>query len=132
VAANTSAEISDAALALCNQPIDAVVQVAGNLTTAAFASIAQAARRARLPLFGALSSNIHDGAAVVVARDYFDGGREAGLMAARIMRGENPARIPFQPLRTTKTLVNPEAARAVGLTVPASVMHRAAVIDTHD
>jgi ABC-type uncharacterized transport system substrate-binding protein len=129
VAANTSSEISDAALALSNQPIDAVVQVAGNLTSAAFASITQAARRARLPLFGSLSSNIHDGAAVVVARDYFDGGREAGLMAARIMRGENPARIPFQPLRTTKTLVNAEAARALGLTIPASVMHRAAVIN---
>ena len=131
VAANTSAEIADAALALCNQPLDAVVQVAGNLTTAAFASITQAARRARLPLFGSLSSNSQDGAAVVVARDYFDGGREAGLMAARIMRGENPARMPLQPLRTTRTLVNAEAARAVGLTIPASVMQRAAQNTPH-
>jgi ABC-type uncharacterized transport system substrate-binding protein len=130
VAANTSAEIPDAALSLCNQPIDAVVQVAGNVTTAAFASITQAARRTRLPLFGALSSNSKDGAAVVVARDYFDGGHEAGLMAARIMRGESAAKIPFKPLLTTKTLVNVDAAKAVGLTIPASVIRRAAV--THD
>jgi len=132
MAANTSAEISDAALALCTQPIDAVVQVAGNLTTVAFASITQAARRARLPLFGSLTSNIHDGATVVVARDYFEGGREAGLMAARIMRGESPADIPFQPLRATKTLVNVEAARAAGFMPPKSVMQRAVVVDSRD
>lgn len=128
VAVNTSAEISDAALALCNQRIDAVVQVTSNITTAAFASITQAARRAHLPLFGALSSNIQDGAAVVVARDYFDGGHEAGLMAARIMRGESPSKIPFKPLLTTKTLVNPEAATALGFTIPPSVMQRATVV----
>ncbi len=125
VAANTSSEIADAALSLCNQPLDAVVQVAGNMTTAAFASITQAARRTHLPLFGSLSSNSQDGAAVVVARDYFDGGREAGLMAARIMRGESPARMPLQPLRTTKILVNVEAARALGMTIPDSVVQRA-------
>src|SRR5512140_1867165 len=35
VAANTSAEMPDAAAALCSQSIDAVVQIAGNLTSAA-------------------------------------------------------------------------------------------------
>ena len=37
-----------------------------------------------------------DGAALVLARDYFDSAREAGLVAARVMRGENPASIPFR------------------------------------
>jgi ABC-type uncharacterized transport system substrate-binding protein len=122
---NTSTEISDAALALCNQNLDAVTQVAGNLTTAAFASITQAAQRARIPVFGSLSGNARDGAAVVVARDYFDGGREAGLMAARIMRGERPATIPFQPLTKTKVIVNLDAARAAGLTIPPAFRQRA-------
>lgn len=128
VAANTSAEMSDAAAALCNQPIDAVVQIAGNLTTASFASLTQAARRARIPLFGSLSSDSLAGAAVVVARDYFDGGRDAGMMAARIMRGERPADIPFQPLKKTKTIINLESARATGLTVPDSLRQRPGVV----
>ena len=128
VAANTSAEVSDAALALLAQDLDAVCQVASNLTTAAFASIAQAAQRAHVPVFGFLSSDLHNGAAVVTARDYFDGGREAGLMAARIMRGESPASIPFQPLRSTTLLVNLEAARAMGFTIPPAVVQRAATV----
>lgn len=127
VAANTSAEMPDAAAALCNQAPDAIVQIAGNLTTAAFASITQAARRARVPLFGSLNSDFQSGAAVVVARDYFDGGREAGMMAARIMRGERPATIPFQPLKKTRTLVNLAAAEATGLALPEQLLQRPGV-----
>ena len=104
------------------------MQIAGNLTTVAFASITQAARRARIPLFGSLTSNAHDGAAVVVARDYFDGGHAAGLMAARIMRGEQPAAIPFVPLKKTRIVVNLDAARAMGLQVPPSVVQRASAV----
>lgn len=125
---NTSSEIADTALALCDQSIDAVVQIAGNLTTAAFASITQAARRNHLPVFGALSGNAHDGAAVVVARDYYDGGRDAGAMAARIMRGENPASMPFQLLSKTRIIINQGAVRSMGLTIPDALRQRAAQV----
>jgi ABC-type uncharacterized transport system substrate-binding protein len=130
VAANTASEVSDATLSLLSRNVDAFCQVGGNLTTAAFASIAQPARRAKVPVFGFLSSDLENGAAVVVARDYFDGGRDAGLIAARIMRGEKPAGIPFQPLRTTRILVNQKAARAVGLAIPAPVLQRATKVVT--
>lgn len=126
VAVNTSAEVSDAALSLLAQDPDAICQCASNLTTAAFAAIVQPAQRARVPVFGFLSSDADNGAVAVLARDYRDGGREAGLMAARIMRGETPASIPFEPLRSTRLLVNLEAARAVGLTIPPAVVQRAA------
>jgi len=125
VAANTSAEVPDAALALLAQRVDAICQAGSNVTTSAFASIAQPAQRAGVPVFGFLSGDLPAGAAVVLARDYVDGGHEAGLMAARIMRGASPATIPFQPLRTTRLLVNLDAARASGLTVPAAVVQRA-------
>jgi ABC-type uncharacterized transport system substrate-binding protein len=41
------------------------------------------------------------------------------------MRGERPAAIPFKPLRATQLLVNLEAARALGLTIPSTVVARA-------
>jgi putative ABC transport system substrate-binding protein len=46
-------------------------------------------------------------------------------MAARIMRGENPADIPLEPLTSSKLLVNEEAARAIGMRIPDSVLARA-------
>ncbi len=125
VPTNTSADVPDAALSLMSRPLDAVCQIAGNLTASAFPSIVQAARKAKLPIFGFQSSQAHGGACVVVARDYYDGGREAALMAARVMRGENPASMPFTPLRTTRLLINLKAAKSCGLIIPASVLHKA-------
>ncbi len=125
VAANSSAEVSDAALALCSRKIDAVCQIPGNLTAASFPGIAQAARNAMLPIFAFQSTQVQAGAAVVLARDYYDGGRESGLIAARVMRGENPANIPFQPFTKTKLIINLEAAKASGLKIPSSLLEKA-------
>ncbi len=130
VPASTSSELPDAALALCSMKIDAVCQVAGNLTVTGFTSIARAARDAGLPAFGFMTSQAEQGAMAVVARDYYDGGVEAAQLAVRVMRGESPASIPLQLLRKNKIILNLAAARAVGLTIPASVLNKAGkVID---
>ncbi|HET9549842.1 MAG TPA: ABC transporter substrate binding protein, partial [Candidatus Binatia bacterium] len=125
VAANTSADVADAALALTSQRIDVICQIPGNLTAAAFPSIAAAANKAKLPIFAFQSSQARYGAAVVLARDYGDAGREAGLLAARVMRGENPGKIPFIPYSKTKLVVNTKAARHIGLTIPPSLVKKA-------
>lgn len=124
VPVNTSAEVADAALALCSRRIDAVCQITGNLTASSFPSIAQAARRAKLPLF-AFQSTLSEVAVVTLARDYHNAGQEAALIAARVMRGENPATIPFKSYTQTRIIINLEAARAVGLTIPPALMQRA-------
>jgi ABC-type uncharacterized transport system substrate-binding protein len=118
--------VPDAALALVGKGIDAFCQIGGNLTAAAFSGIAQAASKGKVPVFAFQKAQAKEGAAVVLARDYHDAGREAGLLAARVMRGASPAKIPFQSFNKTKLFVNPEAARAVGLTLPETLLRRAA------
>ncbi len=131
VAANTAAEVADAALSLASRKIDAICQLPGNLTASAFPTISEAARRARLPLFGFQTSAAEAGAQLVVARDYRDAGAAAALLAVRIMRGESPGSIPFEPSRQTRLVANVDAARAIGLRIPASVLARAQrVIDS--
>ena len=125
VPANTSSDLPDAALALCSMRIDAVCQVAGNLTATGFTSIARAAREARLPAFAFMSSAAEQGAIAVVARDYYDGGIETAQLAVRVMRGESPASIPIQPLIKNKIVLNLATARAIGLTIPQSIVQKA-------
>ena len=125
MAAETSGDVPDAALALCNRKIDAICQVPGNLTASAFPAIARAAQKGRLPLFAGLSSQARAGAAAVASRDYFDAGVDAGLMAARIMRGENPAGIPIESFSKTKIILNLPAAKECGLTLPQGLIARA-------
>jgi len=125
VAANSAPEVGEAAVALVAAGVDAIVQLPGNLTAAAFPSIAQVARRSRVPMFGFQSTQAKHGAVAVVARDYYDGGREAAHMAARVMRGESPATIPFVGIAKTRLLLNLTAARELGLTPPPALVSKA-------
>jgi ABC-type uncharacterized transport system substrate-binding protein len=125
IAVNSITEMPDAATSLASRDLDAIVQVASNLTTSSFASIARAADSARVPLFGGLSGDLDNGAAVVIARDYHDAGLQSAALAIRILQGENPANIPFQPLSTSLLQVNLDAARAQGFALPRAIVARA-------
>lgn len=125
VAAETATDVPDAAAALMSRDIDAVLQMPGNLTASAFGSIAEAGRRARLPIFAFQKSQAIGGALVVVGRDYHDSGRHAAHLAARIMRGENPAKIPLEDFSKTRLIINLDAARALNVTLPPDLVKSA-------
>lgn len=118
VPANQAGELPDAALSLCSRQLDAVVQVVDNLSVTGFPTIAHAAAQARLPVFSCISDSVRQGAVLAVARDYYDAGRETAVKAARVMRGESPARIPFSPPATSQIVVNLKNAQKLGLDIP--------------
>jgi ABC-type uncharacterized transport system substrate-binding protein len=123
--ASTSSEVPDAALAMTTRGVQAICQIPGNLTAAAFASIAHAAAQAKVPVFAFQTSQAHDGAAVVLSRDYIEAGKMSAAMAAKIMRGENPATMPFQAVTKTRLIVNLPAARNARLDLPQDLVQKA-------
>ena len=125
VPAETATDVPDASAALMSRDIDAVLQIPGNLTASAFGSISEAARRAHVPVFAFQKSQAIGGAMVVVARDYNDSGRHAAHLAARIIRGENPKSIPLEDFAKTSLIVNLDAARALGITLPPALLRSA-------
>src|SRR4029079_10775258 len=104
VPAETATDVPGASAALMSRDIDAVLQIPGNLTASAFGSISEAARRSHLPIFAFQKSQAIGGAMVVVARDYKDSGRHAAALAARIMRGEVPKKIPLEDFGKTSLI----------------------------
>lgn len=128
MAANSAAEVAEAALALSTSRIDAICQIPGNLSVTAFPSIVQAARRARMPVFVFQTAQLHGGAVLAVSRDYHGAGTEAGRLAARVIRGESTASLPFVEYAPTKLIVNLEAARQIGFSMPSAVVERAAEV----
>lgn len=125
VAAETATDVPDAAAALMSRDIDAVLQIPGNLTASAFGSISEAGRRAHIPIFAFQKSQAIGGAMVVVGRDYRDSGRHAAHLAARIMRGESPAKIPLEDFQKTRLIVNLAAARALNITLAPALVRSA-------
>ena len=124
VGVSSTGEVPDAALALCGRNVDAICQISDNLTGGSFASIAQAAKRARLPLMGFASGQSKSGAFITVSRDFFDGGVASAEIAARVLRGESPASIPFQLFQGLKYVFNPAAAASCGVVIPPDLLRR--------
>jgi len=128
VAVARSSETAEATIALCREPIDAVCQVAENTTRPGFGLIVRKATDARLPVFCFETNHIKLGATLALARDYYDSSVEAGEVAVRILRGEDPANIPFANARSETLTINPAAAAKVGLTIPERVLQRAKIV----
>ena len=125
VPAETATDVPDAAAALMSRDIDAVLQIPGNLTASAFGSISEAARRAHIPVFAFQKSQAVGGAMVVVARDYRESGRHAAHLAARIIRGESPSKIPLEDFGKTSLIVNLDAAQALNISLPPALVRSA-------
>lgn len=86
--------------------------------------IAAQARRHGLPFMHDIPQ-LADSALLVYGPDFEDIFRRAGLYTARILKGERPAEMPIEEPRSFQLIVNLKTARALGITLPQSVLLRA-------
>ncbi len=125
VGVSTSGEVADAALALCSRQLDVFCQISDNLTGASFTSVAEAAKRYKLPLLGFAQGQADKGAFMTVSRDYYDGGVETARLIARVLRGENTATIPFTLVSKITYTYNLPVAAQLGIRIPPALLAKA-------
>ena len=128
VAANTSGELPDAAAALAGRPIDAILQISDNLSSAGFSSIAQAARRAQKPLLSLNSTTAKLGSPLAMGRDYHGAGEATAAMIERVIAGTPIAEIPITLPPKVKLVLSPANAAAVGMTLPPALLAEGEVL----
>jgi ABC-type uncharacterized transport system substrate-binding protein len=116
---NGPTEVSDAALTLCRSGVDVICQISDNLSNATFPAIARACDTAKTPLFTFSPTLVKRGAVLGLGTDFAENGREAGLLAAEVIRGAEPSRIPFRATTRTRRSVNLANARRFGVSIPA-------------
>ena len=87
--------------------------------------IAQLALRHRIPTVHQAPEFVAAGGLVSYAVSFQESHRLAGVYTGRMLRGEKPAALPVQRVSKMELSVNLKTARALGLTVPQSVLSRA-------
>jgi putative ABC transport system substrate-binding protein len=118
-------EIETAITALGREPGGGLVVTGGAFTAVHRAPIILAAARNNVPAVYVASFNVRDGGLLSYGPDRVDAWRRAATYVDRILRGAKPAELPVQLPTKFEMAVNLKTAKALGLTVPQSILLRA-------
>jgi len=123
---HNDAEIETAIIALGREPGGGLVAMPDNFVGAHRASIISAAARNNVPAVYARSFWARDGGLLSYGPDLVvDDSRRVATYVDRILRGEKPGDLPVQFPTKFELVVNLKTAKALGLTVPHSILLRA-------
>jgi putative ABC transport system substrate-binding protein len=122
---HSGAEIETAIIALGREPGGGLVALQGGFMKMHRASIISAAARNNVPAVYYQSAFARDGGLLSYGPDTVDLSRRAATYVDRILRGEKPGDLPVQFPTKFEMVVNLKTAKALGLTVPQSILLRA-------
>jgi putative ABC transport system substrate-binding protein len=103
----------------------ALVVLADPVTIALRRALADFAAARRLAAMYELGTFVDAGGLIAYGPNIRDVYRRAGLIVDKILRGARPDEIPVEAPATFELIVNARAARALGLTLPPSIVLRA-------
>ncbi|MDO4761899.1 MAG: ABC transporter substrate-binding protein [Corynebacterium sp.] len=121
---STVTEIQQAVEALGD--VDAIYVPTDNLIVSGIASLVQVAEAKKIPVIGAEGGTVEGGAIATLGIDYKKLGKQTGEMALRILKdGADPASMKVETATEFTYIVNEEAAKAQGATIPQEILDQA-------
>jgi len=110
---------------LTRQRVDAVMVVEDPMIQSQSLRVVEAALRGRVPAVFGLSSLVAAGGFMSYAPNRPDLWRQAALLTDKILRGAKPGDLPIERPTTFELVINIKTAKALGLTIPPSLLLRA-------
>jgi putative tryptophan/tyrosine transport system substrate-binding protein len=123
--AHNRAEIEAVISALAREPAGGVIPIPDYFTVIHRDLIIALATRYRLPATYGFRFFVADGGLVSYGVDLSDMQRRAAIYVDRILKGAKPADLPVQLPTKFQLVINLKTAKALGLTVPPSLLARA-------
>ena len=92
------------------------------------AELGELALKSRLPIMCGPKETMHVGCLISYSADLTDGFRRAAYFVDKILKGVKPADLPVEQPTKIPLVINLKTAKALGLTIPQSVLGRADLV----
>ena len=119
------AEIEAAATAFAREPAGGLIAAPDPFINTQRDLIISLAERHRLPTLFGFRQHVRDGGLMSYGPDSLDIVRRSASYVDRILKGEKPADLPVQAPTKYELAINLKTAKALGLTVPTTLLARA-------
>ena len=123
--ASNNLEIDTAFEALADRGAGAVIIGQDTFFTSQRDQFAALAKRYVMPTMSATREQVAAGLLISYGASLTDGYRQAGVYAGRVLKGEKPANLPVVQPTKFEMVINLKTAKALGLTVPPSLLAQA-------
>ena len=123
--ATTETDLTRIFASLKTGDVDAVVIASPTLITKFPSLILRLSSERRLPLASHRRELVQEGVLFSYGPDFSALGRDAARYVDRILRGVKPWDLPVQQASRLELVINLKTAKALGLTIPSSVLGRA-------
>jgi putative ABC transport system substrate-binding protein len=123
-AAPKSSDVLAAAQSLVGKA-DVIYVPTDNTIVSALEAVLKVGADNRIPVYAGDTDSVKRGAIAALGFNYYDVGRQTGQIVLRVLKGEKPGDIAVAGIEITELVVNPGAAEAMGITIPAAVLAKA-------
>ncbi|CAK2369311.1 putative ABC transport system substrate-binding protein [Vibrio crassostreae] len=106
---------------------DVIYALTDNTVASGMEGLINAANQADTPVVAGATSYVGKGAIAGLGLDYYDVGVQTADYVAAILNGQKPGKLSVKTAQSSQLVVNLEAARELGVTLPQSVIDRAVV-----
>jgi len=121
VAVSGTSDVMQAAQSLASKNIKAFILINDLTVFNSLESVVRVSRQKNIPIFTNDAERLNDGVLLVYGYEYYVSGMQAARLVDRILKGENPAKIPFEKYRIITYGVNYDVAKDLGIAIPPAI-----------